>query len=104
MENEYLDFEDSPTQQAEFNNWYANKYPPVSLPLIIKEGRLSRDNYHYGEIKDCLIANGYTDLGWANSGAKHPDYEMIEVYCSYTGANTMYVSHEHKTIYSVDMS
>lgn len=77
--------------------------PQLTLEMIKEPTARFHEPYRYNEIFDMLIADGYTHLGWANGGVKSPDYPLHEVYINRSGSSTLYVNHEHKTLYSVDM-
>jgi hypothetical protein len=76
----------------------------LSLELL-KEGKvLSTEFYGYNEIRDFLESLGYKDLGWKNSGITVPvGITFIEQYSNRSGSTCLYVSHDTKKMYSVDM-
>lgn len=89
---------------------FENKVSPITLELC-KQGRLFRDDYRYRDVHDFLLTQGYGDLGWANDAKvwdklKNTDLKEVKFktqYSNYTGSNTLYVNHEKKLMYSVDM-
>jgi len=89
---------------------FENKVPPLTIELC-KKSKLFRDDYRYSDVRDFLVAQGYGDIGWANDAKvwdrlKNTDLKEVkftEQYSNYTGSQTLYVNHEKKLIYSVDM-
>lgn len=71
---------------------------------LLKEGRLQDQAHGYNEIMDFLESNDYKHLGWKNSGITLPQsITFTEQYSNRSGSTCLYVSHDTKQMYSVDM-
>lgn len=58
----------------------------------------------YNECRELLDKNGYTNLGWLNSGITIADhYDCILIYSNHSGSSCLYADHVWRVYYSVDM-
>lgn len=85
------------------SQFIAVPYPALTLDMC-KQGKINRDDYYPRTVIEVLEKEGYTNLGWLNSGITPPRLnDWTEQYRNRSGSYTIMVSHQFRMLYCVDM-
>lgn len=75
-----------------------------NVPELDITKRVDRDYYFARQVVDALNEKGFRHLGWLNSGIQLPhDVPFKELYSDRSGSYCIYVNHDARLYYCVDM-